>query len=266
MSDILLRFVHLSDTHIAAGLKNDASGALHTTDVGARALVEAVNRLPFQPDFIMHTGDIVEDESYELARDIFQPLRAPVYYLRGNSDQTEAIQRVLMTSMTVNTPWLYYEFEVNGVQIVCLDTNGPAPRPAGNIVPEQLAWLEQLCSAADNRPLLVTMHHNPLRIGDVPFLDDSARINNGDDLHQILLKARHRLRGVFYGHIHQPLDNYRDGILYSAATSSWYQFYGWPGSVINDIPFDRETLPGFSVVTVSTTATTIRRHSFRVEA
>lgn len=266
MTDILLRFVHITDTHISAD--PDFDSPTYHPSAGARALVKAVNALPFKPDFVMHTGDVADATSYQLAREIFASLESPIYYVRGNTDEVEALQRTLMGRTEVKTPYFYYEFEVNGVQIVCLDSNGPVQPPAGYIDSEQLAWLEGICSAQDSRPLLVMLHHNLIKIGDVPLLDDWARVTNGDEVHKILLKARERLRGVFYGHIHQPLDNYRDGILYSVALSSWYQFYAWPGSdyAVTGIPMDNETPPGFSVVTISRESTTIRRHVFRVEA
>jgi hypothetical protein len=70
------------------------------------------------------------------------------------------------------------------------------------------------------------------------------------------------LRGVFFGHVHQATETYRDGILYSSVLSSWYQLHCWPGQ--SGILEDREADPGFDVVTITRAQTFIRRHRFRV--
>ena len=143
--------------------------------------------------------------------------------------------------------------------IICLDSNGPAEPPRGFIIEEQLAWLEKLCAADDPRPLIVAVHHNLLPVG-IPWLDDYMRTINGEAVHQALLPARHRLRGVFFGHVHQNLDMYRDGILYASTLSSWTQFQAWPEQIetIQDTNAD----PGFSVVTLTRDQTYIRRCRF----
>ena len=53
MSETLLRFVHISDTHFNPDPEYIKSYAQYTPLPGAQALVEAVNALPFQPDFIL---------------------------------------------------------------------------------------------------------------------------------------------------------------------------------------------------------------------
>jgi hypothetical protein len=87
-------------------------------------------------------------------------------------------------------------------------------------------------------------------------------LQNGERLHAILLKAHARLRGVFFGHIHQNVDIYRDGILYSSVLSSWYQLHSYPGQEKTNVDVAAE--PGFNIVTVTSTQTFIRRHRFSV--
>jgi Icc protein len=265
VSDTILRFVHISDTHISS---NPAYGrdhwqVGHTARQGAEALVEQLNNLPFRPDFILHTGDVAFDpdpSAYEAAREILGQIRYPVYYLAGNHDYPVELQRRMMNQAEINAPF-YYALEVNGVQIVCLDSNGPAEPPRGYVTEEQIAWLENICTTPDSRPLIVAVHHNILPVG-VPWLDEFMRTTNGEAVHQALLPARERLRGVFFGHVHQNLDMYRDGVLYTSVNSSWVQFHAWPGQdkTIEDVAAD----PGFSVVTLTSEQTYIRRCRFRL--
>ena len=54
----LLRVVHISDTHIHPDANYRHYNAPSPLTC-VSALVDAVNALPFQPDFILHSGDIV---------------------------------------------------------------------------------------------------------------------------------------------------------------------------------------------------------------
>jgi len=261
--DVLLRFVHVSDTHISADPSYSHPDADYPAAVGAHAAVRAINTLPFTPDFVLHTGDVAYDpdaSAYLAAREILSGLRAPVHYLVGNHDDREALQRVLC-GQPAPAPRHSYQFECGGVQCIMLDSNAPAPGAGGALGPQQLDWLRALCAAPDARPMLVAVHHNALPVGS-PFLDSFMRLVDGEALHQALLPAARRLRGVFFGHIHQPTETWCDGILYCSAPSTWYQLHCDPGSA--EIRPDRGAPPGFSVVTVLRDRTFVRRHRFTI--
>lgn len=263
MPEQQMTFVHISDTHISPDREYGKHHAPHSTQAGAEALVKAVNALPFDVDFILHTGDVVYDPvpaAYITARAILGQLIRPVHYLAGNHDAGEALQSTLLGRADILTPF-YYTLDINGFQIVCLDSNGPAEPPRGNIIPQQLEWLDMVCSAQDTRPLVVAVHHNALPVGS-PWLDEYMGIGNGTTLHQVLLKAKDRLRGVFFGHVHQNIQMYQDGILYTSALSSWGQFKSWVGSA--DTVAD-DDYPGFNVVSMTPTQTFVRRWTFKVE-
>lgn len=262
MTHILLRFVHISDTHISHDPNYVSDRGVHPTR-NAEALVAQINNLPFKPDFVLHTGDVIynpDEAAYEKARTVLGQIRYPVHYLAGNHDSSEMLQRVFLQRDTVQ-PAYHYQFEVNGVQVVCLDSTGPATPPSGTVIDDQLAWLRSITESDDPRPLVVAVHHNTLETG-VPWLDTFMRMANGDALHAALLPARHRIRGVFYGHIHQNSQTLRDGILYSSVLGSWYQIHSWPGQTETTLEPDAE--PGFNIVTISTDQTHIRNHRYSV--
>lgn len=260
-----VRFVHISDTHIHHDPGYTLPEASHTPIEGARALVDAINALPFEPDFVLHTGDVAYDpdpQAYVAALDVLSAIRYPVYYLAGNHDDAEILQKVMLNREEPLIPF-DYQFEVKGVQVVCVDSNGPATRPAGSISKDQLARLEGISKAKnDDRPLVVAVHHNVLPAG-IPWWDEFMRMTNGEAFHEALLPGRHRLRGVFHGHVHQAVDLYRDGILYSGVVSSWYQIHSWPDQRLT--LGDPHARPGFNVVTVTPSQTFIRRHLFEVQ-
>jgi 3',5'-cyclic-AMP phosphodiesterase len=265
MSDTLLTFVHISDTHFNPDLNYSNPFSEYPPIEGTNALVESIQALPFDFDFILHTGDVIYDphESvYETVKEVFASLEKPIYYIAGNHDHNDGLQRHLLGwEESEVIPNLHYEFEANGVQIICLDSNGPAQVPSGYVPEKQLEWLETLCTADDDRPLVIAIHHNPLAV-DVPWLDDFMRIINGDALHEVIKKARSRLVGVFHGHIHQNTSVYREGILYSSVASSWVQFHSYLG--MSDTTPDAGSRPGYSVVMVKPNQSFIRRYWFDV--
>lgn len=263
----MLTFVHISDTHITFDENYIKPYARYTPLVGVRRLIEEVNALPFTPDFILHTGDIAFDphaDLYEDIRALFSAFRAPLLTIAGNHDDRIALQRVLQGSTDPQADPVS-DREINGVQILLLDSNANAPEevPSGRVSDEQLAWLDAKCAADDDRPLVVAIHHNVVPLG-VPWLDHVMGTRNGLAVHTILKQARDRLRGVFHGHIHQNLDVLREGVLYSAANSSWCSFMSYPLADYDHITDDRVQQPGFSVVHVTRDHTSIRRHSFNV--
>lgn len=261
MTDLLLTFAHICDTHIHVDPAYTGSHVDFSPASRTQALVNALNELPFHIDFVLHAGDVMHDperaDDYAVARDLFAPLNVPIYYLVGNHDFADRMQAGLVgRSADAVTPKYHQEFEVNGVQIICLDS-AVHSRPYGEIGADQLAWLDALCSRADDtRPLVVATHHQVLPIG-VPWFDTMAT-TDGAAVHASLLKAKHRLRGVFHGHIHQGLTTIRDGIAYHAAFSAWYQIYKWYGQ--ESMVVDKDQTSGYNIVTLTTTDTFVRQY------
>lgn len=265
MSDTILTFIHIGDTHISPDPDYSLPYADYTPLEGTKALVNSLQVLPFEVDFILHTGDVVYDpheSAYATAKDLFAPLNMPIYYIAGNHDHNDGLQRQLLGREPSDIiPNLHYEVEVNGVQMICVDSNGPAQVPAGYVPDDQLEWLDRLCTADDDRPLVIAIHHNPLPVG-VPFLDDAMLITNGLDFHNIVKKAGSRLVGVFHGHIHQSTTTYREGVMYSSTASSWVQLHSYPG--MTEPESDTNARPSYSVVLVKPNQSFVRRYWFDV--
>ena len=166
----------------------------------------------------------------------------------------------LAEDATFNLPGLTHSPQAGAEALLALDSSRP-PSPAGELGTQQREWLSERCATADARPLVVALHHNPFQTPPSPWWD-AMSLRDGEDFHQALLPARERLRGVFFGHIHQPLQYYRDGILYSAVNGSWESLHYYPHA--EDFQIDTESLPSFNLVHIGARTTTIRRHSFQV--
>ncbi len=264
MTNQTIYFIHISDTHIGPtpGYANYGSFALPA----AQRLVERLNQLPFKPDFVVHTGDITADPhpaAYALARKTFSGLRMPIYCVRGNHDAASDIKEYMVMGpredLNADSEHLTYAFETKGHRFLVLDTNGPPDRqPQGYLSEEQLVLLRREVTTG-TQPLVLFLHHPVLRM-DSPWMDANMLIINRSEIHKALLLARDRLRGVFFGHIHQSTQTLRDGILYVAAGSSFAQFASWPND--EDVRHLDDEQPAYNFVRLMPKQIMIRQHRF----
>jgi Icc protein len=272
VSETLLQFVHISDTHLLAPdqvkdftnispefalyAEQVSSLPYHTYTAGERLACE-INALPLALDFVLHTGDIAGESyaDYAVLAKLFEQIRYPVIFVPGNHDRGADIR-----ALTHCDAAMIWEYEMNGVQLVCLDSCEAEIDSGGWLHDVQLEQLNAICQSDDTRPLIVAVHHHPFPMG-VKWLDD-LQIGNGEALHRILLQARHRLRGVFHGHVHHSMDVLRDGILYSSVASAAYQFVGWPGHAQTSLDMNAD--PGFNIVTITRDSTFVRHHRYRI--
>ncbi len=288
MSEILLTFVHISDTHFEPAVRLDQKtaygsprmveffqklsalgvdlGAAHRASVSAevanQALVDAVNALPFPIDFVLHTGDVMTDAAdasqYGAVQSIMQSFRAPVYYLRGNHDHSDGL-RTLMPPIETAKDTLDYVIEHNGVRVVCVDSATNGVDHGGRLSDDQLEWLSAQLAAEPEKPLLAAIHHPPLLLGS--DMMDFFGVTNGAQVHDVFKSAAPRLQGVFFGHIHQVVDMVRDGVYYSCVQSPISQPVLIPGG-LNAQGLHHEPNPGFTLVVVTAEQTYFRRINY----
>ncbi|MEW5988733.1 MAG: metallophosphoesterase [Chloroflexota bacterium] len=259
-----LYFVHVSDTHF--GPTADFRPRGHHPLACARRLVEIINNLPVRPEFVIHTGDVTNHPhpaAYRLAAEVFTRLEVPIYYVVGNHDTARDIRHHLpmgrKEDVSDEPAVLSYVFERKGYRFLVLDARGPEEiDPHGLLSEAQLEVVRREATAA-GPPLTVFIHFPVLPLNS-PWMDSNMLILNGEALHQALRPARDRLRGVFHGHVHQPMQTIRDGILYVSAASAFSQFGAWPTDQVTS--YDTDHLPGYSFAHLLPTQTIIHQHTF----
>jgi 3',5'-cyclic-AMP phosphodiesterase len=218
----MLRFLHISDTHLGPTRDYQVYGR-NTYDY-AQALVAHINTLDFRPDFILHTGDVTDlpsEAAASLAAEVFGRLELPIKYVVGNHDERGQMRQHLM-HVPRSQKELYYDFQLGKFHFLVLDSRGEID-PQGYISEEQLTWLSRTCAASTAPSLVILLHHLPLYMG-VPWYDAKMRVMNDDPFFTILRMHQKRIRGVFFGHIHTAFSGYREGLFFSAAPSSFMQF------------------------------------------
>ena len=260
----MLTFLHISDTHISGDPEYnppwETAPSPHPNP-NVRRLLEAVNRLPFPIDFILHTGDVCADpraEDCRKARELLLQFPGPMYCLPGNHDSAELMIDLLHDGRRLHV-LRDDHVEIAGYHLVTLDTNGAGNGDvhAPTISDAQIEAFAERMNAIGRGPTIVAGHHPLIETG-VPWLDESMRVRNGERIHRLLRRHRDSLAGVFHGHIHQSMNTHSDGVLYVSCQSTWTNLAGYPGLGENER--DDLTPGGFNLVMLNGSRSFVRRY------
>lgn len=175
-------------------------------------LTECVNDLNTQQlDFTIQLGDIIEggpnaEQELERVLAIYNRLNTKKYHVLGNHDFTEISRQTVLSKMNIDQS--YYDFTIGSWRFIVLDTmdiatNGGWPIDSdnyrkgeemlnrliqngapnavdwnGGISDDQLTWLDQTLTDADNKNQhAIIFAHNPvLPVGDIHNAWNAERI------------------------------------------------------------------------------------------
>jgi 3',5'-cyclic-AMP phosphodiesterase len=208
-------FVQISDSHIGyAGPANE--------DVRAtlQKAVAAVNALPVQPAFVIHTGDVThlsKAAEFDDARAILSTLRAPLITLPGEHDVigAEGPKRFAASfarSDAAGRGWSAWDQA--GIHFVSLINVGEG-ETMGMLGDEQLTWLaNDLAARKADTPVVV--------FGHVPLFAAAPEWGwtTSDGAKAIALLRRFSAVTVLNGHIHQVLEHSDGAIRFATARST----------------------------------------------
>jgi 3',5'-cyclic-AMP phosphodiesterase len=264
MTDEILYFVHISDTHWGPDPDFELYGRKPHHYAGR--LAEIINNLPVQPDFVIHTGDVVADpnpDSFMLAAETLDQLEVPVYYANGNHDRASDIHQYLAIGpkedLIEGQDVLCYAFEVKGYRFLVLDGRGPDDIDPKGLISEAQLEVVRGEATAEGPPLVIFIHFPVLPMNS-PWMDDNMLLMNGQALHQALLPARNRIRGIFHGHVHQSMQTSQDNLVYTAVASTFFQFNAWPTD--EESAFAPDEPPGYNFVHLTPERTIVHQQTF----
>jgi Icc protein len=227
--------VQITDIHLFADGEQQLLGV--PTTQSFEALLKPLFALAPRPDLVLLTGDLSQDgsvASYQRLQTLLSPLAVPIYWLPGNHDCIEVMERSLTHPLFRPDK----AFQKNGWQFLLLNSQVPGC-VHGALSEASLNWLDRQL-ANSTLPTLVSLHHPPLLV-DSRWLDSSV-LENTDDLFAVLDRYP-QVQLLVHGHIHQSFQRRRGSITYLATPSTCIQFA--PHS--HDFALGAEA-PGFRVL------------------
>jgi Icc protein len=227
------QFVQISDSHI--GFHQPAN-----PDVGAtlKASVDAINAMPVQPKFVVHTGDITHlstQQQFDDARAILSQLRAPLIALPGEHDVLGNDFKTYRTNFGIKDAedggWA--SWDDGGVHYIAL-LNVFNFEKMGLMGNDQLSWLKKDLQSQYTSTPIVVFTHVPLY---ALFPQWGWTTEDGASALAMLSTFDHVT--VLNGHIHQIVTHVEGNIHFASATATAYP-QPQPGTAPNPGPL---TLP-----------------------
>lgn len=211
-----MRLLQFTDTHLPGQPGMQVRGVA-TRDTLERTIAHAARRHP-APDAVLLTGDLVHDDArgYAVLRGLFAGFTAPVHCLPGNHDEKAALRRELAG------PPFVHEFAMRRKAwlFVMLDSTVPG-KDHGHLGAGELARLDAALAQHRDAHALVCLHHHPVPHGS-RWLDE-LMLDNAGELFDVL--ARHpRVRGLLWGHTHQPFEGMHGRVRLMGTPSTCMQF------------------------------------------
>ena len=224
--------IQLSDSHLFTNPGGRLLG-MDTCDSLQQVIARVLEEQP-QVDLMLATGDISQEgtvESYLRFRQATAPIPGAQRWFAGNHDDLPAMRQVCAGSDLLEPV-----IDLAGWRVILLDSSVPGS-VAGHLAPEQLALLEQSLASAGERHVLVSFHHHPVSIG-CRWLEPIGLINSVELF--AVIERYPQVQAVLWGHVHQELDQMRNGVRLLASPSTCVQFA--PGS--EEFQVDHEA-PGY---------------------
>lgn len=208
-----MRLVQITDLHLHADPEARSRAGIPYRQF--LAVMDAVRQE--QPDLVIVTGDISQDESaraYELATEQLNALPCPWHWLPGNHDQRGL--------MDIAHP-LVEAVECDEWRLLLLDTQLPG-QPSGALGSNKLAALVAQLEQS-SAPTMVAMHHPPVDVGATWM--DAINLQDKADF-WAAISGYPQVKIVLFGHAHQAysqekaLDNFSVAVYGSPATADQF--------------------------------------------
>jgi len=213
-----LKLVVLSDLHIVP--EGETSLGLDTTERLHHG-IGAINRRHGDADLVVIAGDLADHGdrvSYLRLQKSLAALRVPVEITIGNHDDRPVFLDVFGQDFAACTGFIDKVIDIKGYRIVLLDSAITHGRHDGRLEPEQLDWLSEQLASAEDRPVIVILHHhaNPLRTSV-----DSIILENGAAFAEVL-RTHPDVRQVIAGHVHYTSTAIWKGIPFTTMAGGHY--------------------------------------------
>jgi Icc protein len=207
-------FVQISDSHIgfARPENPDVLGTFAKT-------IAAINALPQQPAFVVHTGDVThlsKPAQFDAAKQVLSSLKAPLIVLPGEHDVIGSPRGFFDAFARADAPKGWFSFDQGGIHFLSL-VNVFNFEVDGKLGADQLDFVEKDLAAQKTSAPIVVFGHVPLYALYPPWgwtTQDGSRV----------LAALRRFDAVtvLNGHIHQIIQHTEGNIRFATAAATAY--------------------------------------------
>jgi Icc protein len=211
-----VRLLQFSDLH----LFGDPMGRLRGVAClpALRAAIDDANRRIDRIDAVLLTGDLVQDDpdGYRWVRQTFGASQVPVLCLAGNHDLPDHMRATLDRA-----PFVIGGATNFGAWTVVMLDSWVANAADGEIGAAQLAALKETLHAHRGQHVLLCLHHHPIRMQS-DWLDQVG-LRDADEFMSVV-HEHPNVRGVLWGHVHQSLDRFVEGVHFMSTPATCAQF------------------------------------------
>lgn len=214
-----VRLIQITDPHLFSNERSDLLGV--NTTQSFQAVLDAIIATPFDYDFVLATGDLVQDhnrEAYHRFAQMVKPLAKPLFWLEGNHDTQPQMSEALSLYAQIQP----HKHILAGKywQVILLDSHIEGI-PGGALSQAQLDFLAECLRCFPERYTLIALHHNILPTQSA-WLDQHS-LNNPEQLAETLFPFK-QVKALIHGHIHQQVDKLWKGYRVFATPSTCIQF------------------------------------------
>ncbi|MGO1251776.1 MAG: phosphodiesterase [Alcaligenes aquatilis] len=214
-----MKFIHLTDTHLVAD-----AGLLYGSNPKVRLQQAVAHFSQHQTDAqaVVITGDLTHyghDQAYQHLCQCLSSVDIPIYPILGNHDHRERFKNHFPTVPCDDNGFVQYAVGFGDYQALFLDTNEPGVS-WGVFCERRAAWLRARLQATSG-PVLIFMHHPFFPIGISSM--DSISLRDTRPFMAAIAGQEHRIRHVFFGHIHRPILGTFRGMPYSTLRGTNHQ-------------------------------------------
>ncbi|OAI49460.1 hypothetical protein AYO45_02530, partial [Gammaproteobacteria bacterium SCGC AG-212-F23] len=182
-------------------------------------LINLLNQKQVNPDLILLTGDLSQDqsaESYQHLAEMIKPLQVPAYCIPGNHDDSDVMYEVFPKYNIAIERYII----LKKWQIILLDSQKP-DAVEGYLAPAQFKFLQKNLQQSPNHHTLLALHHHPVSV-ETTWLDNIG-LQNAEAFWDALKDFTH-VRAVLFGHVHSLHEGKKNGIQYFSTPSTCIQF------------------------------------------
>jgi len=197
-----MKLIHITDTHFVK-----PGETLLGLDPRARldAAIADINAQHSDADLAVITGDLTHwghREAFEALKDSLGALRVPVKLILGNHDDRLLFKQTFPDAVLDENGFVQEVVDTSAGRLLLLDTNLEGTH-AGWYCDARLAWLDKELDRSGDLPLFLFMHHPPCKLHLEPM--DQIGLIQADAFREVVEPHAHKIRHIFFGHIHRPV-------------------------------------------------------------